>query len=82
MVLEAQEDKDGSRYSNSNYGFFDWFSYWRKDWKVGIMTREEEAIKTLQELWRETENHWYEETYSLAIKVWEHMLSTDATEDV
>ncbi len=45
------------------------------------MTREE-AIKTLQELWRETEDHWYEETYSLAIKALKQMLSTDTTENV
>lgn len=31
------------------------------------MTREE-AIKTLQELWRETNDSWYEETYNMAIE--------------
>lgn len=28
----------------------------------------EEAIKTLKELWRETNNQWYEETYAMAIE--------------
>lgn len=28
----------------------------------------EEAIKTLKELWRETNDQWYEETYKTAIK--------------
>ena len=27
-----------------------------------------EAIKTLQELWRETNDSWYEETYKMAIE--------------
>ena len=31
------------------------------------MTREE-AIKTLQELWRETNDSWYEEAYDMAIE--------------
>ena len=31
------------------------------------MTREE-AIKTLRELWRETNDSWYEETFNMAIK--------------
>ena len=31
------------------------------------MTRED-AIKTLHELWRETNDHWYEETYNMAIE--------------
>ena len=31
------------------------------------MTREE-AIKTLRELWRETNESWYEETYKVAIE--------------
>ena len=35
-----------------------------------MMTREE-AIKTLRELWRETNDHWYEETYSMAIEALE-----------
>lgn len=34
------------------------------------MTRQE-AIKTLQELWRETNDPWYEETYNMAIKALE-----------
>lgn len=34
------------------------------------MTRKE-AIKTLQELWRETNDSWYEETYNMAIKALE-----------
>ena len=37
------------------------------------MTREE-AIKTLQELWRETNDSWYEEVYKMAIEA----LSADA----
>lgn len=28
----------------------------------------EEAIKTLKELWRETNDSWYEETYKMAIE--------------
>lgn len=32
------------------------------------MTREE-AIKTLRELWRETNDPWYEEVYNMAIEV-------------
>ena len=40
------------------------------------MTREE-AIKTLRELWRETNDHWYEETYSMAIEALEQMPSAD-----
>ena len=31
------------------------------------MTREK-AIKTLQELWRETNDQWYEEVYNMAIE--------------
>ena len=31
------------------------------------MTREE-AIKTIRELWRETNDSWYEETYKMAIE--------------
>lgn len=31
------------------------------------MTREE-AIKTLRELWRETNDTWYEEVYNMAIE--------------
>ena len=31
------------------------------------MTREE-AIKTLRELWRETNDPWYEEVYNMAIE--------------
>ena len=31
------------------------------------MTREE-AIKTLRELWRETNDPWYEEVYTMAIE--------------
>lgn len=31
------------------------------------MTKEE-AIKTLQELWRETNDSWYEEAFDMAIK--------------
>lgn len=31
------------------------------------MTRED-AIKTIRELWRETNDSWYEETYKMAIK--------------
>ena len=31
------------------------------------MTREE-AIKTLRELWRETNDNWYEEAYDMAIE--------------
>lgn len=38
------------------------------------MTREE-AIKTLRELWRETNDHWYEETYNMAIEALERMPS-------
>ena len=37
------------------------------------MTREE-AIKTLRELWRETNDSWYEEVYKMAIEA----LSADA----
>ena len=40
------------------------------------MTKEE-AIKTLRELWRETNDHWYEETYSMAIEALERMPSAD-----
>lgn len=40
------------------------------------MTREE-AIKTLRELWRETNDHWYEETYSMAIEALERAPSVD-----
>lgn len=28
----------------------------------------DEAIKTLHELWRETNDYWYEETYKMAIE--------------
>lgn len=45
------------------------------------MTREE-AIKTLRELWRETNDHWYEETYSMAIEALERMPSADVVEVV
>lgn len=31
----------------------------------------EEAIKTLKELWRETNDQWYEETYAMAIEALE-----------
>lgn len=34
------------------------------------MTREE-AIKTLHELWRETNDTWYEEVYNMAIEALE-----------
>lgn len=40
------------------------------------MTRED-AIKTLKELWRETNDHWYEEVYSMAIKALEAVSSAD-----
>ena len=30
--------------------------------------KREEAIKTLKELWRETNDQWYEETYAMAIE--------------
>lgn len=40
------------------------------------MTREE-AIKTLRELQRETNDHWYEETYNMAIEALEQMPSVD-----
>ena len=36
--------------------------------------KREEAIKTLKELWRETNDQWYEETYAMAIEA----LSADA----
>lgn len=39
------------------------------------MTREE-AIKTLRELWRETNDSWYEEAYNMAIEA----LSADAVQ--
>ena len=39
------------------------------------MTRDD-AIKTLHELWRETNDSWYEETYDLAIEA----LSADAVQ--
>lgn len=45
------------------------------------MTREE-AIKTLRELWRETNDHWYEETYSMAIEALERMPFADVVEVV
>ena len=43
-----------------------------------------EAIKTLKELWRETNDQWYEETYTMAIEAlsaeavqgeWGHMVA-------
>ncbi len=40
------------------------------------MTREE-AIKTLRELWRETNDHWYEETYNMAIEALNQLPSAD-----
>lgn len=36
-------------------------------WLVVMMTNEE-AIKTLRELWRETNDTWYEEVYNMAIE--------------
>ena len=40
------------------------------------MTRED-AIKTLKELWRETNDPWYEEVYNMAIKALEAIPSSD-----
>ena len=40
------------------------------------MTKEE-AIKTLRELWRETNDSWYEETYNMAIEALEQMPPAD-----
>lgn len=40
-----------------------------------MIVTNEEAIKILKELWRETNDQWYEETYAMAIKA----LSADAT---
>ena len=42
--------------------------------------RIEEAIKTLKELWRETNDPWYEEVYIMAIKALEADLKTEPTE--
>lgn len=39
-----------------------------------VMMTKEEAIKTLRELWRETNDTWYEEVYNMAIEA----LSADA----
>lgn len=33
-----------------------------------VMMTNEEAIKTLRELWRETNDTWYEEVYNMAIE--------------
>ena len=42
--------------------------------------RIEEAIKTLKELWRETNDPWYEEVYNMAIKALEADRKTESTE--
>ena len=45
------------------------------------MTRED-AIKTLKELWRETNDPWYEEVYNMAINALEADRKTEPqTED-
>ena len=42
------------------------------------MTRED-AIKTLKELWRETNDTWYEEVYKMAINALEADRKTEPT---
>ena len=44
------------------------------------MTREE-AIKTLKELWRETNDPWYEEVYNMAINALEVDYKTEPSCD-
>ena len=44
------------------------------------MTKEE-AIKTLRELWRETNDSWYEETYNMAIEALERTSNAHPTHE-
>ena len=44
-----------------------------------VMTRED-AIKTLKELWRETNDPWYEEVYSMAIDALEADRKTEPSD--
>lgn len=50
------------------------------DGKRGRVMRIEDAIKTLKELWRETNDPWYEEVYNMAINALEADRKTEQTE--
>ena len=43
--------------------------------------KREDAIKTLKELWRETNDPWYEEVYNMAINALEADRKTEPTGD-
>lgn len=44
--------------------------------------KKEEAIKTLRELWRETNDTWYEEAYDMAIEALENEPSYKTKEQI